>query len=143
MAYTLIFTKKLIYTINISVKTSPPHPRCTKCRCPLKRKDADSQYRLFILYEDLATRVSILKKMFRLSPTIQVDEAAFTKAITGCILALKHYIGVKHFRPPKIKGKWVCPVEDYNRNYQHLDLYYKHIKTLEGFRYKILKCYLD
>ena len=72
-----------------------------------------------------------------------MDEAAFIKAVTGYILALKHYIGARHFQPPKIKGKWVCPVKDYNRNYQRLDLYYKHIKTLKGFGYKILKRYLD
>ena len=53
-----------------------------------------------------------------------MDEAAFTKVVIGCILALKHYVGARHFQPLKIKGKWVYPIEDYNRNYQRLDLYY-------------------
>jgi hypothetical protein len=54
-----------------------------------------------------------------------VDEAAFTKAVTSCIFALKYHIRAKHFQPLKIKGKWVYPIENYNRNYQRLDLYYK------------------
>ena len=72
-----------------------------------------------------------------------MDEAAFIKAITGRILALKYYIGARYFRPPKTKEEWDCPIKDYNRNYQRLDLYYKHIKTSEGFRYKILRRYLN
>ena len=81
--------------------------------------------------------------MFGLLPIIQVDKAAFIKAVTGYILALKYHVGAKYFQSPKIIGKWVYPIKDYNRNYQRLDLYYKYIKTLEGFRYKILKHYLD
>ena len=106
-----------MYIINASIKTSPPYPRRTKRRYLLKRKDANLQYYLFKLYKDLTTRVSILEEIFRLSPMIQVDEAAFTKAITSCILALKHYVGARHFQSLKIIGKWVCPIENYNRNY--------------------------
>jgi len=72
-----------------------------------------------------------------------VDEVAFIEAVTGYIFALKHYIGARYFQPLKLKGEWDYPVKDYNRSYQRLDLYYKYIKTLEGFRYKILKRYLN
>ena len=69
------------------------------------------------MYKDLIMRVSVLKEMFRVLPIIQVDKAVFIKAITGRILALKYYIGVRYFQPLKIKGKWVCPIKNYNRNY--------------------------
>ena len=55
--------------------------------------------------------------MFRLLSIIQGDKAAFTKAVISYILALKYYIRAKHFQPLKIKGKWVYPIKDYNRNY--------------------------
>ena len=76
-------------------------------------------------------------------PTILVDEVAFIKAITDRILALKHYVGARYFRPLKLKGEWDCLVKDCNRSYQRLDLYHKHVKTLKGFKYKILKYYLN
>jgi hypothetical protein len=130
--------------MNVSVGTSPPHPRPAKRQCPSKRKNADPQsYRSFILYEDLNTRVSVLEEMFGLSPTIQVDEAAFIQAVTGRILDLEHHMGARYFRPLKSKGEWDCPIKDCNRSYQRLDLYHRHIKTSEGFRHKILKRHLD
>jgi len=72
-----------------------------------------------------------------------VDEDAFTKAVTGRILSLKYYVGARYFQPLKLKGEWDCPIKDYNRNYQRLDLYHRYVKTLEGFGYKILRCYFD
>ena len=87
-----------MYTINVSVKTSPLYPQPAKRQCLLKRKDADLQsYRLFILYKDLNARVSVLKEIFGLSPIILVNKVAFIKAITGRILALKHYVGARYF----------------------------------------------
>ena len=117
MAYTLTFIKKLMYTMNASIKTSPPHPWCAKRQYPSKRKDADLQYCFFRLYKDLTARVSVLEEIFRLLPTIQVDKAAFTKAVISYILAFKHYVGARHFQFLKIIEKWVCPIKDCNRNY--------------------------
>ncbi len=60
-----------MYTINIFIEISLPHSQPTKRQYPLKRKDANLQlYHLFILYEDLNARVSILEEIFRLSPII-------------------------------------------------------------------------
>ena len=72
-----------------------------------------------------------------------MDEAAFIQAITGRILNLKHYVGARYFRPLKSKGEWDYPIKDYNRSYQRLDLYHRHIKTSEGFGHKILKHHLN
>jgi hypothetical protein len=42
-----------MYTMNASIKISPPHPQRAKRQYLLKRKDTDPQYYLFILYKDL------------------------------------------------------------------------------------------
>ena len=57
--------------MNAFIELSLPYSQPTKRRYLSKRKDANIYlYRLFILYKDFNTRVSILKEMFRLSPII-------------------------------------------------------------------------